>query len=835
MSEKYTNWLRKLKKKYQSEIDNLQEEEYQYLVTNYRFEGSTLLFILNIQFQLYNLTILIINHNSKFNESCKYLGSITNPNDKTENLIREFELKIDENEELQEKKQELLEILKNLLKRKAKSQGKGKYLGGGTIGRDSWFKFMFEGDLEDISIDDFFSEAIKNAKDMCLTRKKLDENIKNRNISKESIEPLSISDKKIKFFIDEVKKDLEKIKNSLPSDLKKSFVNRSVIIENGALEKYGFIPKESNACKMFGEIVPIENLTIQADLDSRRFTIQIRGLYGYLIEEILQEYIFNAGVIEKYIIKKINEFITSYKTKKIPYKILLPLNGIIADTDESNEKLTIPFTENAGLILFDDATIITKKSDLILGRTAHYSRNDIEKGINRAISIYSKSTIDFKFIEQNSFFFHFDRTEPESINDSTAWFEIRNIFSSFILGNFRIGYSKQFYKFPWWIPKKRYQYDFPTPDWLRNVMYFNPSQKMSIDRMNLLQIKDLVPESYRNITFLTSIDKKDRIIFTQGKVSNGIGFFKIGQGRHFEMPFQETNLKIPSRDFQIIRNKFTIYSNKKKPINFYLSQFIIKQIINLRLREKIEDAILDACLIIESLLVLGDRELSYQFRLHASLLISNDINELEINISFFNNLYKLRSQIVHGVEGWDERYRIFLNKHTKWNFPKAEWNYDQIEFTRSEFLNLIFKKILLIIMRINEIGLSLENIQKTVNLIANLKFNPQNINLEEFYREKTKPTQDSQEDKQQKLLKKLIRVEQKLTSIIDSEKLKLPNWYENLKIAIANLDKGDFDKFQKILCTLNIREWKFTSKNQIVLNGILSYLEKIKEGICSEK
>ena len=71
MSEKYTNWLTKLKKKYRSEIDELKEEEYRYLVTNYRFDGSTLLFIFEIQFQLYNLTILIINHNSKFNESCR--------------------------------------------------------------------------------------------------------------------------------------------------------------------------------------------------------------------------------------------------------------------------------------------------------------------------------------------------------------------------------------------------------------------------------------------------------------------------------------------------------------------------------------------------------------------------------------------------------------------------------------------------------------------------------------------------------------------------------------------------------------------------------------------
>ena len=49
MSEKYSVWLTKLKKKYRSEIDKLQEEEYRYLVTNYRFEGSTLIFIFNIQ------------------------------------------------------------------------------------------------------------------------------------------------------------------------------------------------------------------------------------------------------------------------------------------------------------------------------------------------------------------------------------------------------------------------------------------------------------------------------------------------------------------------------------------------------------------------------------------------------------------------------------------------------------------------------------------------------------------------------------------------------------------------------------------------------------------
>jgi len=835
MSEKYSDWLTKLKKKYQSEIDKLQEEEYRYLVSNYRFEGSTLLFILNIQFQLYNLTILIINHNSKFNESCKYLGSITEPNNQIENRIGKIELKIDENEELHPIKQELMKFFENQLKKKRKPQGKGKHLGGGTIGRDSWFRFLFEGNLEDISIDDFFSGAIEEAKDRHQKRKEFDENLKKRNISVETIKLLIISDRRVKLFIDEVKKDLEEITNNMPSDLKKAFINRSVVIENNALEKYGFIPKDSKGCSVFKEIIPIEYLTIQADLDSRRFRIQIRGLYGYLIEEILQKYIINPDEIENCIVKKLNQFITCYKTKKIPYKILLPLNGIIADTEESNQELLIPLTEKAGLQLFEDAIIITLNSDLILGRSVHYNKDDIEKGINRAISIYCKGTIDFEFVEQNSFFFHFDRTEPESINDSNEWVEIRNIFSSFILSNFKIGYSKQFYKFPWWFPKKRYQYDFPTPEWLRKIMYFNPSEKMSIDRMRLLPIKDLVPESYHNITFPTPIDKKGRITFSQGNISNGNGFFSINQGRSHEMGYQETHLKMPSTNFQIFRNAFSIYSNIKYPINFHSSQFVINKLISLRLREKIEDTIMDSCLLIESLLITGNRELSYQFRLHASLLISNDISELRTNIGFFDDLYNLRSRIVHGDEDWHEIYRKFLNNHTRWEFTKSEWNYDQIEFTRSEVLNLIFMKIIRIIIRINDIGLDIKEIQKPHNLIANLKFNPQDIDLKALNHEQNRPPQDSQEEKQQKWLKKLKRIERKFTSIIDSEKLVLPNWYENLKIAITNLKKGEIDKFQEIFCNLNIREWKFTSKNQIVINGILSNLEKIKEEICSEK
>ncbi|MFX1499931.1 MAG: hypothetical protein ACFFDH_03085 [Promethearchaeota archaeon] len=834
MSEKCTDWLVKLKKKYYEEIKNLKKEELQYLVQNYRFEDSTLIFVITIKLQQHNLTMLIINHNSIHEESCKFLGTFSFQNNLIEESVKKIELKIDENRELNQIKNKILEKISQHAKKKTNPQGKGKYRGGGTIGRDKWYYFLFEGKLEDISIDDFFSDPIKEAKKMAQMKKKFDDDTMNRKISLQNIDLLSISNYNVENFIKEVKKDLEKIKNNMTLELIKTFEDNTIVIENHALEKYGFSPEDSSGCKLFEEIIPIENLTIQADLDSRRFTIYIRGLYGYLIEEILPKYISRANEIEEYLILKLNEFITSYKTKTFPYEIILPLTGIVADLKISKGKYKFQISENAGTLLFNDAIIITQNNDFSINRSVLYNINDIETGIRRAISIYGKGSLNFKIIEQNSFLFQFDKSEPESINANKVWIEIRNIFSSFILSNFRIGYSKQFYKFPWWIPKRRYLYDFPTPDWLRNITYFNPSEYMSIDRLKLFQIKDLIPESYRNITFAHPIDKGDEIGFKQGNTKNGKGFFKVDRGRSHEMGFQEIQLKIPSNNFQILKNSFNNYSNKSNPINFYSNQFIFKQLINLRLREKIEDAILDSCLILESLLISGKGEFSYQFRLHASLLLSNNFIELISNINFFNDLYNLRSNIVHGSEGWFEVYKKFLKNNVKWTISYDN-DYDQIESSKNDVLNLIFEKIIRIIIRINKIGLPIEDIRQPYNLIANMSFNPLSNKMQGFIVEKLKSTLDYKQKSEGKLLKKLKRIERRLTSIVKSEAVQIPEWYKNLKIAIKALDEGDFENFQKILCSLTLIELKKLSKNDKVLNSIYNNLKQIQERECSEK
>jgi len=216
--------------------------------------------------------------------------------------------------------------------------------------------------------------------------------------------------------------------------------------------------------------------------------------------------------------------------------------------------------------------LIAKDFNLILGRSLISSGSHKGETIHRAISIYCRSNIDFNYIEADAHLFKFDASQPESINDNESWVEIRNIFSSFILSNFKMSYSKQFYKFPWWIPKKRYHYDFPMPDWLIKGTSFNPLEHLADDHVKTLQNKNLIPESYLKLPIL--IGDKQNISFPKGNISYGPGFFRIEQKRFPEMSYNEIELGIPSKEYQILKNSFKLYSNKNNPINFHSNQFL---------------------------------------------------------------------------------------------------------------------------------------------------------------------------------------------------------------------------------------------------------------------
>jgi len=144
-------------------------------------------------------------------------------------------------------------------------------------------------------------------------------------------------------------------------------------------------------------------------------------------------------------------------------------------------------------------------------------------------------------------------------------------------------------------------------------------------------------------------------------------------------------------------------------------------------------------------------------------------------------------------------------------------------------------KILKIIIRLNQTGVSITDINNPLFLLSILKFNPQDIKLEELIHEKIKHRKYSQGDEQKRLLKKLRRIEGRLTSTIDSEKLEFPNFYKHLTLAIENLDTGNFEEFRKLFCTLNVKEWKPDSKNIKIFDGIRTSIENIQKKYCKTK
>ncbi len=84
-------------------------------------------------------------------------------------------------------------------------------------------------------------------------------------------------------------------------------------------------------------------------------------------------------------------------------------------------------------------------------------------------------------------------------------------------------------------------------------------------------------------------------------------------------------------------------------------------------------------------------------------------------------------------------------------------------------------------------------------------------------------------------LNKLLRLEHRLTSIINSEHLDPPVWYDNLWVAITILEQDALKQFQELFCSLDFGSWKFDSDNNIILESVLSNLEKLQREIRLEK
>ncbi len=93
-------------------------------------------------------------------------------------------------------------------------------------------------------------------------------------------------------------------------------------------------------------------------------------------------------------------------------------------------------------------------------------------------------------------------------------------------------------------------------------------------------------------------------------------------------------------------------------INFNNSQikFLLNNLLRLVKRNSLEDAILDACLILESI---GSSEKSKRYLIIASILADTTIrfaNFFKKQYNLYNCLDKARNKVIHGSSEWNKEY-----------------------------------------------------------------------------------------------------------------------------------------------------------------------------------
>ncbi len=630
----------------------------------------------------------------------------------------------------------------------------------------------------------------------------------------ERLQFLKSDNDKVLRFTDSVVQDLNAIGNKISDDVRHALGDRRIITQSNLLEALEFISYDSYGCVLLKELIPVERLVIQTNLDSRRFKISIRGFYGYLLEVLLSTYLQKGKGVKELAVKKLNQFIACYNARNIPYKIILPIKGIRACVSSSNDLVKKFLSEKSGLVLYRNILLLSRTQDI-------FFHNEFHMGFAKKLigmAIYCKGNVKFKIASGD--WYDFKNCDPVEnyIGESEVWSEIKNIFSCFVLNNLRIGYSKQYYQFPWWIPNERIDYDFPLPNWLQYTDHYDPDESYSSKQKRKPPYSDLVPNVYCDITYLGNRRAEIMEFYDFGEISGGLGLFVMESSKQ-----DEKLLEIPSSMYDKIIKTYYTFSRQRTPINFLSNQFLIDRLIKLRFRTNIEDTVIDACLVIESLLTGGKRRLTYQFKTHPSLLISRTPEELERNIQFFKHLYKLRSKIVHGDKEWRLVYHEFLAKFGTSNLFE---NYEL------KVVDLIFRKILQIIERINTIGTVLNKRVKThlLNyLFINLQFIPQGVNLFEFIQSFSYPVSDAPYRKTQNSQKDLKRCKDRLIATMTMEGIPIPDWVETLKEAIIARESGKLNEVKKLLYCLDFRSIYLEFKDNLIIRSIIRKLETIKK------
>ncbi len=437
-------------------------------------------------------------------------------------------------------------------------------------------------------------------------------------------------------------------------------------------------------------------LEITISLDHSSLSLEIGDIYHNIIKNLFPYYFYHNSILNKQTLRLINEWRKCFSRKLLNLEIIIPLKGFYFLKDQFPDEDEIRF-------------INQKNLDLSIKKIPEFEITSLERQLSNNhkynIRHIASSKANYCISAKGQVPFYSFPSSEENIEFNFLWEHIKHLAETISLESTILRFGKPLYRLPWWISTKILKsFNFLVPDWM-NQRYMNIRRRFMI-----------IPDIY-SISLPFSDSDEDEItnqnwvlptrIFGFSQSQRSPEWELFGEGLKMEEIIEKsepmeitTSYKIS--DPKTIRNFFQKLSKPSSRINFKKNNFILERLLKIGQRDHIEDAILDSCLILESIF-LGkgnNTELSYRLKLYASSLLAVNLDQFEKEFEYFDMLYGIRSQIIHGTANWKKKakgkskYEKFIERCYPKLFPhlKIDKNFSLYRIDKLVQYEL-FKKI----------------------------------------------------------------------------------------------------------------------------------------------
>lgn len=423
------------------------------------------------------------------------------------------------------------------------------------------------------------------------------------------------------------------------------YLDPDCLFRHGQLDVAQFHPKIFEYLSdLFPELK--QGLTMGFCLDGKEYYIEIRNIYGKILNECFVEWKFYNDHFAEHLQDLIKIWEKNFKEKRLKLEILIPLKGYYIEIPKNFSSYKICESELSSLSLdyFFDYGIYTDRFETY-SQGDKFGINGIEKQFTKFCLRYeTEISFNIVYIENNS-----QQVKERLLDQSLPfWDDLKRFTQILALEGNLMKFGKPFFKFPWWISQKKInKLDFYIPSWI-DASYFMWHQFLDI-------IPDVSNRPYNNLTLNNyfSTTNEDHKVFLDEDFIRSTQVepcepSEVIMGNYF------SNNRNPPKLKEII-NKWNTMKDSNQHFDFTTAHYFLDILLEIGKKKEIEDVILYMCILLEGIF-LGDsnRELKFRLKLSVASVLAemNDLKSFDHWMEFIGNLYDLRSKIIHGDIKW---------------------------------------------------------------------------------------------------------------------------------------------------------------------------------------